>query len=102
MGETCHGLIEERVQLSIFYVVIDPIYAVLCRAIISNLLGWFETERLGSGGTSHTEFLDDRLILSSTQKLVINYGLSTTPSNVRLGMIIIDKIPTFYRQLRQH
>ena len=65
--ETCHGLIEDRVQLPILYMVIDPIYAVSCRAMISHLVVCFETEHLGSGGTGHTEFLDDRLILSPTK-----------------------------------
>jgi len=102
VGETYHGLIEERLQLPMLHMAIDPIYAVLCRVIISHLVGWFETERLGSGGSGHALFLDDRLILSPTQKPVIDNGLSTNPSHVRLGMIRIDKIPTFYRQLRQH
>jgi len=55
------------------------------------LVGRFETERLESGGTGHTELLDDRLILPPTQKLVINNGLSTIPSRIRLGMIGIGK-----------
>jgi len=29
LGETCHGLIEDRVQLPILYMTIDLIYAVL-------------------------------------------------------------------------
>jgi len=101
VGETCHGLTEDHVQLPILYMGIVLIYAVLCQAMIHQLVGRFETERLGSG-TSYAEFLDDRLILSPTQKLVIDNSLSTTASHVRLGMIRIDKIPTFYRQLRQH
>ena len=102
MGETCHDVIEVCMQLSIIYMAIDPIHAVLCRAMISHLVRWFQTERLGSGSTGHTEFLDDRLNLSPTQKLVIGNGLPTTPSHVRLGMTRIDKIPTFYRELRKH
>jgi len=101
VGETCHVLIEDSVQLPILYMVIDLIYAVLSRAMIRHLVGRFETERLGSGGTGHAEFLD-RLILSPTQKFVIDNGLSTTSSHVRLGTIRIDKVPTFYRELRQH
>jgi len=81
---------------------IDPIYAVHFRAIISHLVGRFETERLGSGGTGHVDFFDDGLILSPTQKLVIDKGLSTIPSDVKLGMIRIGKISTVYIQLRQH
>jgi len=37
------------------------------------------------------EYLDDRFILSPTQKRVIDNGFSITPSPVRLGMIRIDK-----------
>jgi len=102
MGETCHCLIEDHVQLPTLYMAIDPIYAVLCGAMLRHLVGLFETERLGSTGTGEAEFLDDGLILPPPQELVIDNGLSTTPSHVRLGMIGIDKIPTFYRQLRQH
>ena len=80
----------------------DPINAVIYRSVIDHLVGWFETERLGSGGASHAELLDDSLILSPTQKIVNDNGLSTTRSLVRLGTIRFDKIPTFYRQLRQH
>ena len=64
VGETCHGLIEDHVQLPILYVAIDPIYVVLCRALIRHLVGRFETERLGRDGTGNAEFLDDRLIQS--------------------------------------
>jgi len=71
--------------------VIDPIYAVLCRAMIRHLVWWLETKRLGSAGTGHAEFLDDRLILPPPQELVIDNGYSTTPYDVRLGMIRIDK-----------
>jgi len=70
--------------------------------MISHLVGQIEMERLRSGGTGHAEFLDDRLILPPTQKLVIDIGPSTTTSHVRLGMIRIDKILTFYIQLLQH
>jgi len=70
--------------------------------MIRHLVGRFETEHLGSGGTGHTELLHDRLILWPTQKLVFDNGFSTTPSHVTFGMIRIDKIPKFYRQLRQH
>ena len=80
VGETCHGLIEDCVQLPILYMVIDPIYAVLSRVMIRHLVVRFETERLGSGGAGHAEFLDDRLILSPTQKFVIDNGLPTTHS----------------------
>ena len=96
MGETSHCLIEDHVQLPILYMAIDSIYAVLCRAMIRHLLRWFETERLGSAGTGHPELLDDRLILPTKKELVIDNGLSTTPSHVRLGMIRMDKIPSFY------
>ena len=89
-------------ELSFLYIAIDPIYAVLCRAMIGHLLVRYETERLGRAGNGHTEFLDNRLILSPTQDLVIDNGFSTTPNHVRLGMIRLDKIPNFYRQLRQH
>jgi len=68
MAETCYGLIEDRVQLPIIYMAIDPFFAILYRAIIRHLVGWFETERLGSGGTGHAEYFDDSLILSPTQK----------------------------------
>ena len=70
--------------------------------MIRHLLGRFEKELLGSGGTGHAEFRDDRLILSPTQGLVIDNGHSTTSSHVRLGMIRIARIFTFYRQLLQH
>jgi len=102
VGVTYHGFIEDCVQLPILYMVIDPIYAVLSRVMIRHLVVRFETERLGSGGAGHAEFLDYRLILSPTQKFVIDNGLSTTPSHVRLGIRRIDKEPTFYRELRQH
>ena len=102
MRETYHGLIQDRVQLPIVYMAIDPIYSVPCRALIIHLVEWFESGRLRSGGTGHTEFFDDRLILSPTQKILIDNGLSTTPSHVRLGTIRIHKISTFYRQLQQH
>ena len=60
--------------------------------MIRHLVGRFKTERLESSGTSHTEVLDERLILPPLQNLVIDNGLSTTPSYVRLGMIRIGKI----------
>jgi len=103
VGENGHGLIEDPVEFLILNMAIDTIYAVLCRAMIRHLVGRFETERLGSGGTGHADFLDDRLILPTPQELVIDNGLSTTtPSHVRIGMIRIDKILTIYRQLRQN
>jgi len=42
---------------------IDPIYAVPCLAMIRHLVGWFETERLGNGGTGYAKYLDDHPIL---------------------------------------
>ena len=102
VGETCNGLIEDGMQLTILYMAIDSIYVLLCRAMIRHLGDRFETERLGSGVTGHVEFLDDRLILASAQKRVINKCLSTTPSHIRLRMIRIDKNTYNYRQLRQH
>jgi len=80
--ETCPGFIEDHVQLPILYMANDPIYAVPIRAVIRHLIWRFETERLGSGGTGHAEFIDERLILQPTLKLVIDNGLSTTPSHV--------------------
>ena len=62
VGETCHCLIEDRVQLLILYMAVHPINAVFYRSVIRHLVGRFET-RLGSDGTGHAEFLDDRLIL---------------------------------------
>ena len=46
VGETCHGLIEDLVQLPILYVAIDPICAVLYGSVIGHLVERFETERL--------------------------------------------------------
>jgi len=48
VGETYHGLIEDCVQDPILYIAFDPIYAVLCRAMIRHLVGRFETESLES------------------------------------------------------
>jgi len=82
VGETCHGLIEDRVQLLIFNMAVRSINAILYGSVIGHLVGRFETERLGSNGTGHAQFLDDRLILPPTQELVIDNGLSTTHSHV--------------------
>ena len=88
--ETCHGLVEDRVQLPMLYVVIDPIYAAFCRAMIRHLIGRLKRN------------VSEEEALATHAKLVIDNVLSTTHSHVRLGMIRIDKMPTFYRQLRQH
>ena len=83
VGETCHGLIEDRVQLLIINMAVRPINAVLYRSVIGHLVGRFEKERLGSYGTGHAQFLDgDRLILPAPQDFVIDNGLSTTHSHV--------------------
>jgi len=39
VGETGRGLIEDHVQLPILCVPVDPIYVVLCRAVIRHLVG---------------------------------------------------------------
>ena len=101
MGEKCHGCIEVFVQFPILDMDIDPICAVLCLTMICQLLGLVETELLGGGGAGHAEFLDDSLILPLPQEPILDKDYSTTPSHVRLGMIRIDEIPKFYRQLRQ-
>jgi hypothetical protein len=49
MSETVHGLVYESVQVSVHYVAVGPVYAVLRRAMIRHLLAALETERLGSG-----------------------------------------------------
>ena len=49
---------------------IDPIYAVLCRAVIHHLVGGLLTKRLVRGGAGHAELLDDQLILPLPQELV--------------------------------
>jgi len=68
-----------------------------------HLVGALEAERLGGGGAGHLQLLDDRLILPHPQELVINHDLPTSSSShVRVGMIRIGKVPTFYRQLWQH
>jgi len=89
VGETYHCLIEDRVQLLILNMAIHPIYAVLFRSVMGHLVRRFETESLGTDGTGHAEFLDDRLILSPPQELVIDNGLSTTHSHIRLGVITL-------------
>ena len=100
VGKTCYCLIEECVQLLILNMAVHSIYAVLYRSAIHHLAERFETVRLRSDGTDHAEFLDGPLILPPPQELVIDKGLSTTHSHVRLGMIRIEKILNFYRQLR--
>jgi len=82
VGETCHGLIEDRVQLLILNMAVRPINAIMYGSVIGHLLWRFETELLGDNGTGHTQFLDDRLILPPTQELVIYNGLSTTHRHV--------------------
>jgi len=78
VGETCHGLIQDRVQLLIDNMAVHPINAVIYRSVIGHHVGRFETERLGSDGTGNAQFLDDRLILPPPQELVIDKGLSNT------------------------
>ena len=68
VGETCHGLIEDRVQLLILNMAVHPINAVLYRHVIGNLVGRFATESLGSDGTGHIQFLDDRLFCHPRKK----------------------------------
>jgi len=68
--------------------------------MIRHLVGAHEAERLGLGSSGHAKFLDDRLILPSPQDLVIYHDLP--PSHVKLGIITLGKVPTFYTQLRQH
>ena len=63
VGKNCHCLIEDRVQLHILNMEIHSNNAVLYRNVIGHFVGRFETERFGSDGTGHAEFLDDRLIL---------------------------------------
>jgi len=75
VGETCHGLIEDRVQLLILYMAVRPFNAVIYRSVIGHLVGRFKSERLGSYGTGHAQFVDDSLILPPTQELVIYNGL---------------------------
>ena len=82
VGETCHGLIEDRVQLLIFNMAVRPTNAIPYGSMIGHLVWRFETERLGGIGTGHAQFLDDRLMLPPTQELVISNGLSTTHSYV--------------------
>ena len=82
VGETCHGLIEDRVLLLVFNIAVHPIKAILYGSMIGHLVRRFETERLGGNGIGHAQFLDDRLILPPTQELVIDNGLSTTHSHV--------------------
>jgi len=82
VGETCHGIIEDCVQLLIFIMAVRLINAILNGSVIGHLVGRFGTERLGSYGTGHAQFLDYRLILPPTQELVIYNGLSTTHSHV--------------------
>jgi len=38
VDETGYGLAEDRLYLPILYVYVDPIYAVPCRAVISNVV----------------------------------------------------------------
>ena len=95
MGEKGHGFIEDRVQVPLIYMTIDPICSVLCLALIRFLLGGSETECFESGGTGHAEFLDDLLILPPRKKLVIDQGLSNTPRPVRLGMMKMIKYLLF-------
>jgi len=82
VGETCHCLIENRVQLLLLNVAVHPINAALYRSMIGYLVERFETERLGSYGTGHAHFLEDRLILPPTQELAIDNGISTLHSHV--------------------
>ena len=87
VSEIGHCLIEDRVQHLILNMAVHPINAVLYSSVIRHLVGLFEMERLGIDGTSHVEFLDERLILPPPQKLVIDKGLFITRIHVRLGMI---------------
>ena len=89
VGETVYGLIEDRVQLLLLNMDFRLINAVSYQSVIGHLVRRFETERLGSDGTGHAQFLVDRLILPPPQELVIVSGLSTTQSHVRIGMIRI-------------
>jgi len=53
VGETCHGLIDDCVQLLILNMAVRPINAVLYRSVIGHLVVRFQTERLGSDGSGH-------------------------------------------------
>jgi len=88
VGETYHGLIEDRVQLLILNMTVRPFYVFLYLSLIGHLVGRFEMERLGSDGKGHAYFLEDRLILPPPKELVIDNGISTT-HHVRIGMIRI-------------
>jgi len=68
--------------------------------MIRHLVGALQTERLVRGGTGHAQFLDERLILPPLLEIVIYHHLP--PSHVKLEIIRIGKVRTFYRQLRQH
>jgi len=70
------------VQLLILNMAVLQINAFLDRFVVGHLVGRFETERHGSYGTSHAQFLVVRLILPPTQELVIYNGLSITHSHV--------------------
>ena len=80
---------------------VNLILGVHCRTVIRHRVAGLETEHLGRGGAGHAELLNDRLILPASQARVINISLPTTPRHIRLEMIRIDKILTFYSQLRQ-
>jgi len=90
VGDTGNGLIEVRVcnPYNLFARLFN-----LCCSLSSRdpFFGVLETERLGGGDAVHAEFVH-RLILPPPQELVIDHGLSTAPSHVRLGMMRIGKI----------
>jgi len=69
--------------------------------MIRHVLGAFETEHFGRGGAGHAQLLDERLRLQPPQDLVMKHDLPTS-SHARLRIKRIVKLPTIYRQLRQH
>ena len=75
VSETGRGFSHHSVQVSLIYVAVGPVYAVLRRAMFRHHVGAPEPERLGRFGAVYARLLDDRLVLKHPQKLKINNGL---------------------------
>ena len=86
VSETGHVFVHDSLQVSLLYVAVSPIYAVLRKAAIRHLVWALEPERLRIGGPGKTQILDDRLVLPHPQELENYHGLSTCASNVTIGM----------------
>ena len=99
---TGQGFIHDSVHVSVLYLAVGTVYAVIRRAMIRHLVGAFEQDRLGCGGTGYAHLLDDQLVLPPPQEIKFNHDLSTCASHVRLRMTGFLKITYLLYELRQH